>query len=150
MRRDKAWWARLSKAQRSELVALEKANKRVRSSSMLPDGINECASCTGPSRYGGLCMECYDRLQRLRNVASGEQMLGEWPPGDLKYRNPENPECPRCWSSDIGPTGEQDFWSNEGWREIECNECYYQWDQLYTIVGLRTVTAIQHYKKSCE
>jgi hypothetical protein len=73
-RRDKEWYARLTKRERSELYWLERAkNRRLGGASgMLPDGYRECSSCGQPGR-GGLCNLCWDRLGALIAKGNGEE-----------------------------------------------------------------------------
>jgi len=74
MRRDRAWWARLDKDERSELVYLEYVSARSWGghSAYLPDDCYECPSCGQPGLGGGLCNSCDARLQRLIAKGNGE------------------------------------------------------------------------------
>lgn len=74
----------------------------------------------------------------------------EWPPKDFEYRNPENPECPRCWCDDVNLTENLDFWDDEGWWEMECAECHYKWEQVYVVVGLRKTMELANGKEEKE
>jgi hypothetical protein len=74
MRRTKAWWARLTKAERSELYWLERGDSGYsRGSAYLPEGYSDCAICSTPCRFGGLCQECGKRLDELLAKADGEE-----------------------------------------------------------------------------
>jgi len=74
MRRDKAWWARLTKDERSRLVWLECCNSRYSfgHSGFLPDDCYECPSCSQPSSAGGLCTYCATELDHLVAKGNGE------------------------------------------------------------------------------
>ena len=74
MRRTKAWWARLTKAERSELYWLEKADREPTGcSAYLPDGYGDCGMCSSPAPGGGLCTLCWNRLTQLLNKADGKE-----------------------------------------------------------------------------
>jgi len=75
MRRDKAWWARLTKGERSRLVYLEYVNARCwgRHGGWLPDDCYECPSCSQPALSGGLCNQCDAELLRLIARGNGEK-----------------------------------------------------------------------------
>jgi len=75
MKRDKAWWARLTKPERNRLVYLERcANKSYSYSygGYLPDDCAECPSCSNPSLGGGLCISCSLELDKLLMKAEGK------------------------------------------------------------------------------
>ena len=39
-------------------------------------------------------------------------------------------ECPKCGSIDINAdTFEVEYF--EAWRRVECQECWYQWDEIF-------------------
>ena len=73
MKRTKEWWARLIKAERSELVYLERVEARGGGgrSSYLPDDCSECPNCSTPHLGYGLCPLCLERLGNLVQKASG-------------------------------------------------------------------------------
>lgn len=65
MRRTKGWWAQLTAPERSELVALERANHKSGSTWNLPDGYHECGGCSTPASGWGLCTLCGNRVDAL-------------------------------------------------------------------------------------
>ena len=72
MRRDKSWWARLTKDERTYLVFLERADKEhIANDGYLPEGYAECTMCSMPTSGGGLCTHCLNQLIRLINKADG-------------------------------------------------------------------------------
>lgn len=73
MKRTKEWWARLTKAERSELVYLERTESRGGGgrSSYLPDDCSECPNCSTPHVGYGLCPSCSKRLHALLWKANG-------------------------------------------------------------------------------
>lgn len=71
MKRDKAWWAKLTPEERSELWWLERGAKRYGGrSSMIPDDCSECGNCGVPHLGSGLCPPCNSRLQYLLDKAN--------------------------------------------------------------------------------
>ena len=73
-RRDSAFWARLSRNERSLLVLLERANTQLGGyggGGYLPDDCSECPWCSTPSLSSGLCRRCSDDLRRLLAKARG-------------------------------------------------------------------------------
>ena len=73
MRRTISWWNKLTAAERSELVALERAGARASTrmsagSAYLPDGYSDCEFCSTPTSVG-LCVACLDRLIALVDKA---------------------------------------------------------------------------------
>ena len=75
MKRDKAWWARLTKEERSQLIALEQDEYRGGRSGSLPDDCSECGSCGNPTIGIGLCMMCLDIYYKLLRKASALQVV---------------------------------------------------------------------------
>ena len=77
MKRTKEWWACLTKAERSELVHLERAESRGSGghSSYLPDDCSECPNCSTPCLGYGLCPLCLKRLDGLIQKASETSRL---------------------------------------------------------------------------
>jgi len=76
MLRTKAWWARLTKEERSELVRLERGDRWYFGRSVvLPDGCSECGNCSALHVSGGLCHICRFRLRELLAKAKGERAL---------------------------------------------------------------------------
>ncbi len=72
MRRTEAWWARLSKDERSELYWLEQgARSYGRESAYLPEGYSDCGFCSTPCAGGGLCLRCNAKLDKLITKADG-------------------------------------------------------------------------------
>jgi len=71
MKRDKAWWGRLTSEERSDLVYLERSEYRSGSSWNLPDDCSECGACGTPHLSHGLCPRCSDRLRALIVKAGG-------------------------------------------------------------------------------
>lgn len=65
MRRTKAWWAHLTKTERSELVSLERAYIRSRKSKYISDDCVECGYCGCPHPGYGLCSPCWNRKVEL-------------------------------------------------------------------------------------
>lgn len=65
MRRTKQWWATLAKAERAELVGLEREQNHIYDSAYLPEGYSECGYCSNPTSSGGLCTYCNSRLIEL-------------------------------------------------------------------------------------
>jgi len=74
MRRDKAWWARLTKEERAELVYLERCYTEGGSggSAYLPEGYSDCCVCSTPTEFGGYCKACYERWKALVAKGNGE------------------------------------------------------------------------------
>lgn len=73
MKRNKEWWARLSRKERKELVYLEKASNNYNSyggGGYLPDDCSECSFCENPMVGIGLCDKCSCRLNFLIRKAS--------------------------------------------------------------------------------
>lgn len=70
MRRTKAWWARLTKAERIALWHYEHAGAG-RGCSMLPEDCRECPICSTPALGGGLCSGCSAGYDRILNKANG-------------------------------------------------------------------------------
>ena len=73
MKRTKDWWYRLSKVERIELVALERAANKSFGSSYLPDDCCECGYCSTPHLSSGLCGICLNRLEKLIRKADDNQ-----------------------------------------------------------------------------
>ena len=72
MKRTKEWWARLTEAERSHLVFIEKHhNKSAIGSAYLPDDVGECPAC-GQLSHFGLCDYCSDARQKYIRKANGE------------------------------------------------------------------------------
>ena len=71
MKRDKAWWGRLSKAERAELMVLQMAPRHGCGSAYLPEGYAECRHCSWPCSGGGLCPVCDNRMAELERKADG-------------------------------------------------------------------------------
>ena len=72
MRRDKAWYARLTKRERSELYWLERDSaKSGGHSAYIPDDCSECPHCGTPHMHGGLCPLCERRLGELVKKGNG-------------------------------------------------------------------------------
>ena len=70
MRRSQVWWSRLTEAERSELVYLEKVSRIIpRNDPWLPDGYSDCENCGTPTAFGPLCMRCSRRITEL--IAKG-------------------------------------------------------------------------------
>ena len=69
MRRTKEWWACLTKAERIELVALERENSHCSRSGYLPDGCCECRFCGTPHLGYGLCPSCLQRRNKIVRLA---------------------------------------------------------------------------------
>lgn len=83
MRRTREWWARLTKAERSMLVRLERIESRGSvgaGSSYLPDDCSECGNCSVPHMGHGLCPGCFHRLESLIAKADGRFQIDivEW------------------------------------------------------------------------
>ena len=76
MRRTREWWAQLNQWERSELVALERADKYGGRSAYLPDDCSECGNCSTPHLGYGLCPLCSRRLEWLIQKA-GEHPTNE-------------------------------------------------------------------------
>ena len=74
MRRDKAWWARLTKDERASLVYLEYSNAHCYGghSAYLPDDCYECPGCGQAGVGSGFCNQCDDELLRLIAKGNGE------------------------------------------------------------------------------
>ena len=73
MKRTKEWWARLTEAERSHLVFIEKyGNKSAGGSAYLPEGIGECPACGQLSSYG-LCKYCEDSKDKYICKANRER-----------------------------------------------------------------------------
>jgi len=75
MPRDKAWWARLTKGERSRLVYLERCGAKSSwgGSAYLPDDCSECPSCSQPTMCAGLCSDCARELAKLVAKGNGEK-----------------------------------------------------------------------------
>lgn len=65
MKRDKAFWGRLDKFERSELIWLERDAKHSGHSNMIPDDCVECGHCSTPHSGTGLCPLCDRRLNQI-------------------------------------------------------------------------------------
>jgi hypothetical protein len=74
MKRNKKWWAALTKDERAELIWLEKSTHST-SSAYLPDDCSTCNGCGNPQLGSGLCQNCANRLDELINKA--EEMMGQ-------------------------------------------------------------------------
>lgn len=73
MKRNKTWWKRLNRQERSELVQLERANNKYSGlGGMLPDDCGECTYCGNPCIGGGLCPYDLNRLIELENKANNK------------------------------------------------------------------------------
>lgn len=70
MKRTKAWWAALTKEERSELVMLERAQNLGGRSAFIPDDCSECGCCSQPHLGSGLCSRCFNRLGTLIDKAN--------------------------------------------------------------------------------
>ncbi len=68
-RRTHEWWARLTSAERSELVLLELSDSRSMRSGYYPDDCVGCGMCGTPHLGSGLCPMCRNRLSELLNKA---------------------------------------------------------------------------------
>ena len=73
MKRTAEWWARLTKAERSDLVLLQTADSRCGGycSLYIPDDCTECPYCDTPHLGAGLCPTCSSRLKNLIAKADG-------------------------------------------------------------------------------
>ena len=72
--RDKAFWRRLTKAERRELVAIQTAPRsgNMGGGGYLPDDCSECTYCGEPKMgYPGLCTHCYGRWEALMTKGRG-------------------------------------------------------------------------------
>ena len=71
MKRNKQWWAKLTKEERATLVYLERGQNL--SSGMggyLPDDCSSCGACGNPMHgYGGLCPWCQSQLDAIISKA---------------------------------------------------------------------------------
>lgn len=78
MKRTKAWWRRLNKTERIQLVALEKAANRFPFSQdpNLPDGYGECGMCSMPTS-GTLCNNCCALLDWILDKAEGKKVQND-------------------------------------------------------------------------
>lgn len=74
--RDKAFWRRLTKAERAELMALQMSRHSTGygGGGYLPDDCSECGACGQPILGPGWCSGCYDRYARLVAKGRGERM----------------------------------------------------------------------------
>ena len=78
MKRTKEWWACLTPDERSELVLLERAEKKssqVGFSPYMPDDCGECTRCGRPTTAYDLCPECLHKLIELSKKP--ERILAE-------------------------------------------------------------------------
>lgn len=65
MRRNKQWWAKLTKAERIRLVLLERAAKMPACGGWnIPDDMVLCSACSKPA-HENLCVECWETLTWL-------------------------------------------------------------------------------------
>jgi hypothetical protein len=71
MRRDKAWWARLTPEERKELAHIERAPGRFQGARYAYGGYAICCACGTAIRGWGLCQTCSDRAMALRAKAAG-------------------------------------------------------------------------------
>jgi len=77
MRRDKQWWAGLTKAERQWIVYAER-NDYSYSCSYLPDGCTECGVCGQPQLGGGgMCLSCTKEYSRIVDKANGLREAAE-------------------------------------------------------------------------
>ncbi len=68
MKRNKIWWARLSKNERKRLFHLEHtSNSSYGGGGYLPDDCSECGGCGNPMMGSGLYHNCYLEIQSLIN-----------------------------------------------------------------------------------
>ena len=70
MKRNKEWWNRLSKEERSYLVYLERSQGSTRSD-YLPDDCSECGACGNPTLGHGWCHNCCEDYKELIEKANG-------------------------------------------------------------------------------
>ena len=74
MRRTKAWWARLTPAERSFLVCYDRAMcGPTRHSPYLPDDAHECGLCGCAASGFGACGQCADEERRIVKKAEQEE-----------------------------------------------------------------------------
>lgn len=74
MKRDKKFWSRLNKEERSEFVRLERAGNQYGSmGGYLPDDCSECTNCGNPTTGFGLCNDCLDRIIYLTDKVEGRR-----------------------------------------------------------------------------
>jgi len=74
MRRDKAWWGRLTKEERAHLVYLERNHEHTGygGGGYLPDDCSECAACGTPIfGSGSWCNNCYEDWKSYIKKAEG-------------------------------------------------------------------------------
>ena len=71
MKRNKQWWSKLTKEERSQLTYLERgANLGGSGGGYLPDDCSDCGACGNPMiGYGGLCSMCQSQLDAIINKA---------------------------------------------------------------------------------
>ncbi len=70
MGRTKAWWAMLTKQERSLIVYYERSAASAGcQSSMLPDDCHECPTCSTPHTSDGLCPNCMRHYEMLLHKA---------------------------------------------------------------------------------
>lgn len=73
MRRNKTWWKRLTKAERSHLIYLERSDKKYTEyggGGYLPDDCFECPACGQPEFGIGLCTSCLNYWQKYIDKAN--------------------------------------------------------------------------------
>ena len=58
-----------------------------------------------------------------------------------EYVNKHGHLCPVCISKDIRSTKEVSTDDNYAWQKIECQNCFNQWDDIYTLTGYSLSTA---------
>ena len=69
MKRDKAWWGRLTEDERWSLWHYEHDSAGV-GCAYLPEDCYECSGCGNPS-MSGMCKQCSDDFQRILDKANG-------------------------------------------------------------------------------
>ena len=72
--RDRGFWRRLTKAERSELMALQTSRHStgMGGGGYLPDDCSECGACGNPILGSGWCSWCYERYARLMAKGRGD------------------------------------------------------------------------------
>jgi len=71
MRRTKAWWAKLDRWERSDLVGMERADSSgYGAGGWIPDDCCECGWCSTPHLGSGLCSLCLNELMRIIQKAN--------------------------------------------------------------------------------
>ncbi len=70
MKRDKLWWAGLSKEEQFELMSLQMSKGFGGSRFNLPEGYRTCDYCSNPTLGGGMCPLCSNRHSELVEKAN--------------------------------------------------------------------------------